>query len=43
MKTNSHFVFEEICEFIYTVDIHNILSVDTEERIGIQLLFQVIQ
>lgn len=43
MKTNGHFIFEEIGEFIYAINIHHILSVDSEEQIGIQLLLQIIQ
>ena len=41
-KTNCHFIFEEICEFVYAINIYHILSVDSEEQIGIQLQFQII-
>ena len=43
MKANGHSVFEEIGEFVNALDIYHILSADTEEQIGIQLLFQVSQ
>ena len=43
MKTNGHFVFEEIGEFVDAVDIYRILSIGTEEQVWIQLLFQIIQ
>ena len=43
MKANGHFVFEEIGDFVNALDIYHILAADTEEQIGIQLLFQVTQ
>lgn len=43
MKANGHFAFEEIGEFVNALDIYHILAADTEEQIGIQLLFQVTQ
>ena len=43
MKANGHSVFEEIGEFVNALDIYHILAADTEEQIGIQLLFQVTQ
>ena len=43
LKANGHFVFEEIGEFVNALDIYHILAADTEEQIGIQLLFQVTQ
>jgi len=39
MKANGHFEFEEIGEFVYAVDIHHILSANTEEQVRIKLLF----
>ena len=43
MKANGHFVFEKNVKFVDAIYVHYVLSADTKEQLGVQLLFQVIQ